>query len=267
MGKDLAKAAFWSAALCAAWVLSGCAHHLSREKAPRAFVHGRDTFAFANETVWNYRDGTVQRIDDRGAPKNGDRYTRHCFVVARASVQFWKFARFDPSGHKLGDAALAERVRELARIDVWREAFPPEKRVVFPGYADVHALSQDKPKVLQACLGQGWPTYFRPGNTAMLPPPGPGNQTRLRDRLEAALALRQPTILWLINFPSLSINHAVVVYRKEGENRYLVYDPNYAAEPRHLAFDPARGAFAYDKTFYFPGGDVDAHPVYDGPLQ
>jgi hypothetical protein len=251
----------------AALLFSSCATHLPDTPAPRAFVHGRDTFAFANETVWNYRDGTVQRMDDRAPALDGERYTRHCFVLARASVQFWKFAHFAPGEKKLDDKALAERVRELARIDVWRERLPGNARVVFPGYADVRALSRDKPRILQQHLGAGWPTYFRPGNNSMLPLPGPGNQREVRSRLDAALALRHPTILWLINFPSLSINHAVVVYRREGENTYLVYDSNYAGCPLRLEFDPARGSFRYEKTFYFTGGEVDVHPVYDGPLQ
>ncbi len=58
------------------------------DAAPRPFRYSTDTFSFANETVWNYAGGTVQK-ETKARRRE---YTRHCFVVSRAAVQFWKFA-------------------------------------------------------------------------------------------------------------------------------------------------------------------------------
>jgi hypothetical protein len=63
--------------------------------APRPFRYDTDTFSFANETVWNYVNGSVQSESSHPQDRKRD-YTRRCFVVTRAAVQFWKFARFDP---------------------------------------------------------------------------------------------------------------------------------------------------------------------------
>src|SRR4026209_1871415 len=49
---------------------------------------GIDTFAFRNDS----------RIHHRGKP---DLYANWCFVIARAVVQFQRFARFDPLAPRL----------------------------------------------------------------------------------------------------------------------------------------------------------------------
>ena len=62
--------------------------------APRPLRYPADTFAFKNETVWNYVGGSIQPEADRAHVRE---YTRRCFVLSRAIVQFWKFARFEPA--------------------------------------------------------------------------------------------------------------------------------------------------------------------------
>jgi hypothetical protein len=258
------------AAMAAAAVLgwSGCAHQLPEEAAPRAFRFQQDTFAFANETVWNYVGGSVQAEDRKERPPA---YTRRCFVLSRAAVQFWKFARFEPGAKRLGEKELAHRIRQVAAMDVWREPLPRENRVVFPGYAGVKAISAAHPRAFQENVGLGWPTYFRAGNMALTFPPSRAHQERTYEEVRTLLARNYPAILWLANFPSLNVNHAVVAYASEeragGRTVFLVYDPNDAHKPKRLTYDPKARTFSFEKTFYFKGGTVDVRPIFLSPLQ
>jgi hypothetical protein len=78
---------------------------------------------------------------------------------------------------------------------------------------------------------------------------------------------------YLCTFPRLSINHAVLVYKKEplpGDSaveRYIVYDPNHPEAPRELTWFSRTRAFAYQKDWDFIGGFVRVYQVYGKPLQ
>ncbi len=228
----------------------------------------RDTFSFANETVWNYESGKVVGQTDReDTPQEGEKYTRRCFVMARSAVQFWKFARFEPDRPALSPQELAARIRKISAISVWEPAVSQERRIVLPGYHGLHELSDREPRLLQENIGEGWPTYFRPGNFGVVTPPGRSAQERTAKEIESFLAAGEPPILWLVNFPSLSINHALVVLRSapaEGRKIYTVYDPNLPGKPMELSYDPVARTFSYPPTFYFTGGPVDVRVVYRG---
>jgi len=252
-----------------ATVLAGCAHLPPAGRAERPFRFATDRFAFANETVWNYVGGEIRPESER-ADAGKPRYERHCFVVARAAVQFWKFARYEPRGKALPPDELARRIRQVTARDVWADPLPRAERIVFPGYADLHHLSAAQAASFEANLGAGWPTYFRFGNHPMIFPTGAAAEARFHDELDRDLADGYPTILWLYNFPSLNMNHAVVAYasRREGAKTvYRVYDPNYEAEPKELTYDGATRRFSYQATFYFKGGPVTARPVYRSAFQ
>jgi len=235
--------------------------------AARPFSFATDTFSFANETVWNYVNGSVQK-ESPGARRR--EYTRHCFVVTRAAVQFWKFARFDPRGKPLAPGELAGRIREVTGRSVWLPALAREQRVVFPGYANLRAASAAEPGIFQANIGLGWPVYFRAGNMPITLPTSRRMETALNGEMVRDLAANRPTIVWLYLFPSLKINHVVVVFRvrREGDVfRYTVYDPNYAGGPKELTFDARTRTFSYQPTFYFAGGEVTARAIYRGVLR
>jgi hypothetical protein len=235
--------------------------------ASRPFTFDTDTFSFANETVWNYVNGSVH-AETSGARKR--EYTRHCFVVTRAAVQFWKFARFDPNEKSLPPAVLADRIREVTGRSVWLPALPPGKRVVFPGYANLRAISAAEPGIFQANIGEGWPVYFRAGNMPIVIPMSHATEAALNSEIVRDLGANLPSIVWLYLFPSLKINHVVVIYkvRRDGNVfRYTVYDPNYAAAPKQLTFNATTRTFSYQPTFYFQGGDVTARAIYRGVLQ
>jgi hypothetical protein len=237
--------------------------------APRPFAYETDTFSFANETVWNYANGSVQSNSTRPPTEKRD-YTRRCFVVTRAAVQFWKFARFDSKAAPLPHHQLAARIREVTRRSVWLPALPRDQRIAFPGYAHLREISAADPTIFQTNIGLGWPVYFRAGNAPIALPLYRETEARLNDEIFHDLGMNYPTTLWLYNFPSLSINHVVVVIRGTHEgNRYhyQVYDPNYSSTPKKLDYDVADRTFSYQPTFYFKGGTVDVRAIYRGVLQ
>jgi hypothetical protein len=245
--------------------------------AASTFRFARDTFAFANETVFEYRDGHPRWRDRSATNKRQKRYTSRCFVMTRAALQFHKFARFDRQGAPLDDRALAERIRAVTRQPAWGKALPVDGRIVFPGYGSLRAMSAVRGRVLQEGIGIGWPTYFRLGNFRMFHEHSRKYQERTHANLDAALARGELFVIYLSTFPSLTINHAVLVYAKrpassrakanERIERYAVYDPNHAKAPRELTWSPAERAFAFQKDWDFVGGFVRVYQVYGTLLQ
>jgi hypothetical protein len=239
--------------------------------AEREFRFDRDTFAFANQTVFEYHEGHAS-LRKNSAVKR-DAYNRHCFVLCRTAMQFKKFARFDPHGTPLDDALLATRVRAVTHQTAWGEPLPEDQRIVFPGYKDLREMSKAHRELLQRTIGHGWPSYFRISNARMMFQPGPGYQEKTHARLNAALARGEVFVGFLTTYPRLSINHSVLIYKQEsfspnpGVERYLVYDPNHPESPRELVWSPRTRSFSYQKDWDFIGGFVRVYQVYSKWLQ
>src|SRR5213595_2703282 len=235
------------------------------------FRFDRDTVSFANATVFEYREGhPYLRQRKKGEPK---RYTRRCFVLCRTTMQFQKFARFDPHAAPLDDNALAARIRHVTHRAAWGKPLPADQRVVFPGYANLRAMSKARREVVRANIGLGWPTYFRFGNFRMLFQHDSNYHKETHANLNAALARGELFVGFLTTYPRLSINHAVLVYKREsaslndGIDHYLVYDPNHPESPRELTWSSRDHAFAYQKDWDFIGGFVRVYQIYGKWLQ
>ncbi|MEP7014376.1 MAG: hypothetical protein ABI925_02950 [Verrucomicrobiota bacterium] len=222
--------------------------------------------------MFEYEKGEVVR-KTRPTNEKSERYMRRCFVMSRTIVQFDKFARFEPRGAALDDGELAARVRAVTHMRPWNDALPWEKRIVFPGYADLRSMSKARGRLMQKHIGLGWPTYFRLGNARMFYRHDVAYQEKTHNDLNRALARNEFFILYLSDYPTLHINHAVTVLArkqfrsKEGEDRYSVYDPNHPDAPRELKWLPKKGAFDYEKDEEFVGGFTRAFQVYGKPFQ
>jgi len=258
-------AGFWQLGVFVSFVL------LRSGAAASDFRFDRDTVGFANATVFEYREGhPYLRQRKKGEPK---RYTRRCFVLCRTTMQFQKFARFDPHAAPLDDNALAARLRNVTRRAAWGKPLPADQRVVFPGYANLRAMSEARREVVRANIGLGWPTYFRLGNARMLFQHGSDYHKETHANLNAALARDELFVGFLTTYPRLSINHAVLVYKRKpapqngGIDRYLVYDPNHPESPRELTWSSRNSAFAYQKDWDFIGGFVRVYQIYGKWLQ
>jgi hypothetical protein len=237
------------------------------------FDFDRETLSFANTTVFQYKEGKAHVRRNDSDTRNAKPYSRRCFVMSRTVLQFHKFARFAPGGAPLDDKELAGRVRKVTHEAPWHAARPREQRIVFPGYRDLRALSEARARVLQDNIGLGWPTYFRPGNGRMFYQHAASYQERTHANINRALARREFFIAYLSDFPTLHINHSVLIYARKpvrsesGVEHYLVYDPNHPDAPRELKWILAKGAFDFQKDEEFPGGFTRVFQVYGKPWQ
>ena len=236
------------------------------------FRFDKDTFSFANETVYVYPKGYAEKRKLKPGEKP-PAFVLHCFAMSRAAEQFRNFARFEPSQPPPDDATLVRLVRRVTGRGAWRSPLPPDERVVIPGYADLHALSKARPLVLQKNIGLGWTAYTRVGNWRMFffLLNGPTQQRHTQERVEGCLARNDLFIAYLTASPSLSINHAVVIYGRRpatpqdeaaGVIHYLVYDPNHPDAPRDMAYDTRLCEFSYQKDWDFVGGKVTVLQAY-----
>jgi hypothetical protein len=238
-----------------AWVTSSSA---------AKFEFQSDTFAFANDTYRHYSISPEERLIARSRKHQAD-YSRSCFVLSRAAIQFHRFAEFQPDAQRCDPAEYRERVREVARIPVWSRR---REKIVIPGYKNLREFSQAHEKLLKDELGRWWPTYFRFGNwriVFMFPRSG---QERLAARLERMLVHRKVQALFVTRFRP--INHCVVAYesrqKANGDYEFLAYDPNDSNRPVRLTFNSSDRSFYLQRTRYFPGGRVNVCEAYSGLL-
>src|ERR1043166_9328381 len=107
------------------WLCVFAAGTFARAGGPSSdFRFDRDTFAFANQTVFEYHEGHAS-LRKSSATKR-DAYNRHCFVMSRTTAQFKKFAmsrttaqfkkfaRFEPRSNPLDDASLAAQTARIS---------------------------------------------------------------------------------------------------------------------------------------------------------
>jgi len=220
----------WAKSVGAWWLYAFAAVTLVRAGTPSQFRFDRDTFAFANQTVFEYHEGHASLRKSSGTKR--DAYNRHCFVMSRTAAQFKKFALFEPRGKPLDDASLAARVRDVTRQPAWGNPLPENQRIVFPGYKDLKEMSKARREVVQLSIGHFLTTY----------PKFSINHSVLIYKLKSSTP-------------------------NPGLDRYLVYDPNHPESPRELTWSSHDRAFAYQKDWDFVGGFVRVYQVYGKPLQ
>jgi hypothetical protein len=239
-------------------------------KAPRPLTYPDDIFAFKNETVWNYVNGAVRPETEAQRKARPHQYNQRCYVLSRSIVQFWKFARFDPSRPPLDAKDLAARIRQVTERSVWLPALSGKDRVVFPGYHNLHEVSAAMPGIFQDNLGLSWPFYFRPGNIVVGLWVSRHMEAALNSEIWHDLLLNTPTLLWIYRFPT-KLNHIIVVYsgtRDAAGYHYNIYDPNYGdLHFSHFEYNPVTRTFSLEPVYYFKGGAVTARSIYRGLVQ
>ncbi len=125
--------------------LSGCATDPPPVANARPFNFQTDTFAFANDLVWEYHfDEHGKWVSHPREPKPD--YTHHCFVVARSARQFFEHARFDPAQPVADDSHLSP-VSSSAFFPPARAApWPTPIKLSFPVMPILRAFSQAQEK-------------------------------------------------------------------------------------------------------------------------
>jgi hypothetical protein len=243
---------------------AGCTTSQPASSPPRHFDFSKDTFAYANGLVWEYRyDQNGKWTTRRREPPPS--YSQHCFVVSRTACQFFENARFDPSRPKTDEATYRRLIQQLVSTSL-RTPLPENEKIVFPGYADLRSFSQDQETLLKAECGGAWRCYFQRGNWRMIFPFTRHQQQVVAKELEEEVQQRGAVVVHLVRFPQLSINHAVLMFEATAnpkEVQFLTYDPNEPAQPVIIRFDRATRTFNLPTNAYFQGGRVDVYPIYD----
>ena len=202
---------------------------LRRPSRGPALRFGVDTFAFRNDS----------RIHHRGKP---DLYANWCFVIARAVVQFQRFARFEPDAPRLAPAEYAALVRRITGRPSWWAPLPPARRIAVPGFASLHELTREMEPAVKAGLhGRLW-TLVHWSNWRMVFPQPHGQQERVAAEAVAELQAGRPVQLLITDFPRIKLNHSVLAYdyevREAGVVDFAVFDPNDPSRPGVARFDP-----------------------------
>jgi hypothetical protein len=230
---------------------------------PRAFDFRTDTLAFANELEWEYRfqpDGSWT-TEEREPPPT---YSLHCFVVARSARQFFSHARFDPSLPVADEETYRRLVRRVVRASP-RKPGREDERVVIPGYSDLRAFSAAHEELLKDEAGGAWQSYLQRGNWRMVLPFSRDGQESVAQRVIDSLGRDWPPVVHVVTFPSLALNHAVLIYEAQtgpDSIRFRAYDPNEPGAPITITFYRATRSFEFPRTRYFPGGPVHVYAVY-----
>ncbi len=261
--KGRGNASVWSTLLLVAWLVAGCATSRPLTKNPRPFEFQHDTFAFANELVWDYYFDTDGKWSHKRHEPPSD-YTHHCFVVARSVQQFFQHARFDQLLPKTDEATYRELIRRVRGRSL-RHDSPETEKIVFPGYADLRSFSAEHPALLKAECGGAWQSYFQRGHWRVVWPFTRSGQAEVAESLEELIAANHSAVIHLVRFPQLTINHAVVVFASRRTDRsieFSIYDPNKPEKPGTLTFDRASRTFEFPANDYFIGGRVDVYQIY-----
>jgi hypothetical protein len=238
----------------------------SSETGVRRFEFARDTFAFANELIWEYRfnPATGKTTFHRREPRPD--YTHHCFVLARMARQFLYHARFDAGQKVAGDETYRQLIREVVSRDP-RTPCQAERQIVIPGYASLREFSQAHEPLLKAGCGGAWRSYFLRSHWRMIFPISRAHQARTAVGLSAAVKKNMSPIIHLVKFPALTINHGMILFGAEETGRgheFQVYDPNNPKQPAQLTFDSASQTFFLPANPYWAGGKLNIIEIYRG---
>ena len=245
-------------------ILCGCASSrpdLATTK--RHFDFQKDTFAYANELVWEYHFDEHGKWVSHAREPEPD-YTHHCFVVARSTKQFFDQVRFDASLPVADTATYRKLIRRVVSSPASRIRSDADK-IVIPGYADLRTFSAGQERLLKAECGGAWQSYAQHGHWRMILPFSRHHQERMAAQLLADVKADQPPVVHVLRFPHMTINHAVVLFdavEDDKEIRFATYDPNNPRAPVTLVYYRASRTFQFAANDYFPGGRVDVYEVY-----
>jgi hypothetical protein len=233
-----------------------------------SFQFERDTFAFANELVWEYRcdPATGKTTTFRNEPP--PTYAHRCFVMVRSARQFFYHVRFEPSRAMADERTYRGLIREVVSRSPRRPS-PDTDKLVIPGCDSLRSFSQAQAALLKAECGGAWQSYFLRSHWRMILPMPRRHQERMARHLVEVFPKRVAPIVHLVRFPQLTINHGIVLYdftETGAEIRFTAYDPNVPEHPSELIYDRATRTFLFPRNHYWNGGRVDVVEVYRGWL-
>ena len=232
----------------------------------KPFNFQTDTFAFANQTYFDYKpvsDTEIKISRRRGYLAD---YSRHCFQLCRAVLQFHQFAEFRPDLLKVSELEYQKLVRRLSKIPVWSSG--PREKVVVPGYPDLHSFSSEHSLMLEKNLGVWWPSFWRIGNWRIVLPVPRSGQERVANWLRSELDAGRIRAVYITRFKP--INHCLIPYHyapeSNGDLVFDVYDANQPGKLVRLTYRASARSFYLDKTWYYSRGLINVLRLYVSPL-
>ena len=232
----------------------------------RRFTFDQDTFAFANELIWEYQFDPATGIPSTRRNCPAPTYAHRCFVMARAARQFFYHARFEPRMPEADPSAYVRLIRRVVRLSP-RTPSPEERRIVIPGYDCLRSFSRAHEPLLKAHCGGAWQSYCLRSHWRMVFPISRRHQVRMARQLANAFETKPDPIVHLVRFPQLTINHGITLFSladSGGRMCFSAYDPNTPARPAELTFDRSERTFFLPRNHYWAGGRVDVIEVYRG---
>jgi hypothetical protein len=228
----------------------------------KTFNFPGDTFGFENQTYFDYQPLTASQVQISRRTGRPPDFSRHCFQMCRAVLQFFQFAEFRPDLPKVSESDYQQIIRKLSRIPAWSSG--PSAKVIVPGYKDLQSFSLGQTLVIQKNLGLWWPSYWRIGNWRIVLPVPRSGQEQTAKWLRSELDHQRIRDVYITRFKP--INHCLVVYHyaaaPNGDIVFDVYDANQPGKLVQLTYRATDRSFYYDKTWYYTGGLVSVLPLY-----
>lgn len=232
----------------------------------RRFRFDQDTFCYPNELVWQYRFDPQTGRTTTFCTEPPPTYSHRCFVLVRATRQFFYHARFEPSAPTVDELNYRRLVRQvMARSP--RVPCPASERIVFPGYSGLREFSEKQTVLLKQECGGPWQSYFLRSHWRMVFPVWRRHQERMAAQLAKAFASTPMPLVHLFRFPKISINHGIVLIgcrESANEIEFEAYDPNIPAHPVKLFYDRQTRWFHFPRTHYWAGGPLQVIEIFCG---
>jgi len=230
----------------------------------RGFRFERDTFAFEHELAWRYRFDAVTGAMTVVKADPPASYYHRCFVLVRATRQFFYHARFEPELSTIDAQAYRTLICKIVSRNP-RLPCAESERLVIPGYDGLRSFSQAHESLLKAECGAAWESYFLRSHWRMVLPVSRKHQLGIAEQLKRSLCKRTVTLVHLFRFPRITINHGIALFGFTESEQFIefeAYDPNIPAHPVQLVFDRRLQAFTFAPTCYWGGGVVSVIEVY-----
>lgn len=228
------------------------------------FVFERDSFAFANELLWEYHfDAQAGRMTTVVREPKPD-YTLRCFVLTAATRLFFFHATFNPSQPCLSESEYRMLIRRVLSRSPRRAAALGE-RILYPGFTGLRSFSAAFEELLKEECGGAWRSYVLRSHWRMVFPISRHNQSKTAVRLRETIARDGTAVVHLVRFPKLTINHGVVLFGSretlEGVS-FDVYDPNDPSKPSVLTYHSKTSTFYFPANAYWAGDELDVIELY-----
>ena len=230
----------------------------------RSFQFERDTFAFAHELGWKYHFDPVTGVMTTQKTDPPPTYYHRCFVLVRATRQFFQHAQFAPERSPTEQESYRQLIRAVVSRNP-RHGCADAERIVIPGFDGLRSFSKSHEMLLKAECGAAWESYFLRSHWRMIFPVSSRFQEQMAEKLKRSLAQHEISLVHLFRFPRITINHGIVLYdiaETKQHVEFAAYDPNIPGHPVKLVYEKTRCGFTMAPNCYWGGGSLSVMEIY-----